>query len=133
MENTTEKNYKVNNFSYFKDYQKENSIMLEPYYIGFIMRHVDKYASSSGRFKIQFVKFIRSIFKNLKRLDHNIHFIILTDLKSSPHVVHILDKFLQKDVFDKVRVAKLIVIETIEMNILKFLNVLLYKNIVNYR
>jgi hypothetical protein len=102
MKNTTEQNYKVNSFSYFNDYRKEKSITLEPYYIGFIMRHVDKYTSTSGRFKLQFVKFIRSIFKNLKRLDHDIHFIVLTDLKSGSHVAHILDKFLQKDVFDKV-------------------------------
>ena len=105
-----EENLEVNNFSYSIGYKKQKSITttLEPYYIGFIMRHVDKYTSTSGRFKIQFVKFIRSIFKNLKRLDNDIHFIVLTDLKSSSHVANILDKFLQKDVFDQVRMTKLI-------------------------
>ena len=47
---------------------------------------------------------IRSIFKNLKRLDRDIHFIILTDLKSSHHVTKIFDKFLQKDVYDRLKV-----------------------------
>ena len=75
----------------------------EPYYVGFIMRHVD--SANSGKFKKQFVIFIRSIFKNLNRLDRDIHFIILTDLKSSHHVTKILDKFLRKDVHDRLKVT----------------------------
>ena len=79
-----------------------NDSIKEPYYIGFIMRHVDKYSTSSGKFKKQFVIFIRSIFKNLKQFDRNIHFVVLTDFKSSPHVTKILEKFIQKDVPNKV-------------------------------
>ena len=86
----------------FTDDANENDSIMEPYYVGFIMRHVDMYSESSGKFKIQFVKFIRSIFKNLKRLDRDIHFIILTDYQSSPHVIKLLEKFTKKDVFDKV-------------------------------
>ena len=74
----------------------------EPIYIGFIMRHVDTYSESSGKFKTQFVTFIRSIFKNLERFDRDIHFIVLTDIASCPHVHKLLEKFIQKDVYDKV-------------------------------
>ena len=74
----------------------------ETIYVGFIMRHVD--GASSGKFKKQFVIFIRSIFKNLKRLDRDIHFIVLTDHKSSYHVVKLLNKFVKKDVYDRLKV-----------------------------
>ena len=74
----------------------------ETIYVGFIMRHVD--SASSGKFKKQFVIFIRSIFKNLKCLDRDIHFIVLTDHKSSYHVVKLLNKFVKKDVYDRLKV-----------------------------
>ena len=86
------------------NHHQELSKRQEPYYVGFIMRHVDK--ATSGKFKKQFVIFIRSIFKNLKRLDRDIHFIILTDLKSSYHVTKLIDKFKKKDVYDRLKVTK---------------------------
>ena len=81
---------------------RERDQQHEPYYVGFIMRHVDKFGDSSGKFKMQFVTLIRSIFKNLQRVDRSIHFIILTDIKSSSHIIKLLEKFIQKDVLNKV-------------------------------
>ena len=72
------------------------------------MRHVDK--ATSGKFKKQFVIFIRSVFKNLKRVDRDIHFVILTDLKSSYHVTKLIDKFKKKDVYDRLKVTKCAII-----------------------
>ena len=66
------------------------------------MRHADRFGESSEKLKMQFVTLIRSIFQNLKRFERPIHFVILTDLRSSPYITNILDKFIQKDVFEKV-------------------------------
>ena len=82
-------------------YQKKYKAVYNPYLKYSLLRPS---SDSSGKFKKQFVIFIRSIFKNLKRLDRDIHFIVLTDHKSSYHVVKLLNKFVQKDVYDRLKV-----------------------------